>query len=85
MTLPLPRFIEPASIDIGDTVRASWKVGDVEHTRTGVVGSIEAVALQRVVYSKSGEEIYRYLIGSRKLRVTLLKEAPAEKPALFNM
>ena len=40
-TLPLPRFVDPASVDEGDTIRVTWKVGDVEHTRTGTVARIE--------------------------------------------
>ena len=77
-TLPLPRFVEPASIDEGDTIRVVWKVGDVEHSRTGKVGRIIHDNCYRTFVSPDGNEIVRFGRNTR-LRFTLLAEAPPKK------
>ena len=84
--LPLPRFVDPASVSEGDTVRVTWKVDDVEHTRTGTVDKIER-RFGWIFYTPHGHEIAHVQRNSRvKARVTLLSEAkPAQTESLFEM
>lgn len=87
MPLPKVRFISPASIRIGDTVRAVWKVKDVEHTRTGTVAKREYEGGMRVLYTRQGEELFRWHPAhDKEIRVTLLKEAvDTSQPTLFDV
>ena len=83
--LPLPRYVEAASISEGDTIRAVWAVGDVEHTRTGTVARIVASrgTRSRSYVTEQGNEIVHWTPDSR-VRFTLLAEAKQEAPALFD-
>lgn len=84
-TLPLPRFVEPASIDEGDTIRVTWKVLDVEHSRTAKVGRIIDEGPYKMIVSPEGQEIVRFN-RQTKLRFTLLAEAsPTKSEPLFEM
>ena len=78
--LPLPRYVEPASIDEGDTIRVTWKVLDVEHSRTGRVARIIDEGFYKYFVTEQGQEIVRYNRKS-KLRFTLLAEAPVREQA----
>ena len=79
-TLPLPRFVDPASVDEGDTIRVTWKVGDVEHTRTGTVARIER-RYGWIYITEQGNEIAHVQRSTNKrVRVTLLAEADKSKP-----
>ena len=86
-TLPLPRFVEAASVDEGDTIRVTWHVDDVEISRTAKVARIREDERGKVFYSPKGNEICainRY--NPRNIRVTLLATGPAQKqPTLFEM
>lgn len=86
-TLPLPRYVEPASIDEGDTIRVTWKVDDVEITRMAKVARIREDERGRVFYSPNGNEICAVARSNpRKLRFTLLAEAPpTRQEALFEI
>jgi len=86
-TLPLPRYVEPASIDEGDTIRVTWKVDDVEISRTAKVDRIREDSRGKVFYSPNGNEICSVSRDNpRRIRFTLLAEAPAPKPEpLFDM
>ena len=84
-TLPLPRYVEAASIDEGDTIRVTWKVLDVEHSRTAKVGRVIDEGPYKLIVSPEGQEIARF-DRQAKLRFTLLAEAPARNPEpLFEM
>lgn len=72
--LPLPRFIDPASIDIGDTVRVAWEVEDILISRTGTVARREYEGGMRVLYTKGDAEIFRWH-PNHKVKVTLLEKA----------
>lgn len=74
--LPLPRFIDPASIAIGDMIRITWTVGAVEHTRTAIVADRQYEGPDRVLTAKDGQEIMRWHPAHKHGRVTLLKESP---------
>lgn len=79
--LPEPRYITPASIDVGDTIRATWKVGDVEHSRTARITHIH----DRVFFAADGQEVFRWNPAS-KIRVTLLAKAEIDtRVALFDV
>lgn len=84
-TLPLPRYVEAASVDEGDTIRVTWKVGDIEHTRTAKVGRIVHDRFSKQFLSPQGNEICR-TGHNTKLRFTLVAEheAPAEQLSLFD-
>lgn len=83
-TLPLPRFVDAASVDEGDTIRVTWSVGDIEHTRTAKVGRIVNDRFSKQFLSPQGNEICRTGHGS-KLRFTLVAEHEAPAEALFEM
>lgn len=78
--LPLPRYTHPANIEIGDLIRAVWKVGDVEHSRTATVHKREYEGADRVLLAADGQEIMRWHPAHTGPRVTLLREAEAVKP-----
>lgn len=83
--LPLPRFVSPASVSEGDTIRVTWNVGDVEHTRTGKVARIER-RFGWVFITPDGHEIAHVMRDNRtRTRVTLLAEAKQESTPLFEM
>lgn len=71
--LPEPRYITPASIDVGDTIRATWKVGDIEHSRTARIADIN----DRVFFATDGQEVFRWN-PEAKIRVTLLAKAETD-------
>lgn len=84
--LPIPRYVDPASVDEGDTIRVTWKVGDVEHTRTGKVGAIhDSLGTPvKVFVTPQGNEIARVTPENRsRVKVTLLEKSPAREPTLF--
>lgn len=83
-TLPVPRFVDAASVDEGDTIRVVWKVGDVEHTRTGTVARIisEHGTRVRSFITPQGNEIIHWTPESRA-RFTLVAEATQTQEGLF--
>lgn len=83
MTNRLPRYVSPASVDEGDTIRVVWKVGDVEHTRTGNVERIER-RYGWIFYSPEGHEI-AHVARDGRARVTLLDIATKKEPTLFEV
>lgn len=84
--LPLPRFVSLASVDVGDTVRATWQVGDVEHSRVGTVYRVLYEHGTKLLISAEGETICQARVTSKAVRVTLLKQAEKPSgPALFEM
>lgn len=69
----LPRYENPASVEVGDTIRVAWKVGDVEMTRTGKVRRIVDMGQLLGFYTDAGHEIFRWSVaGEFQPRVTLL-------------
>lgn len=72
-TLPLPRFVDAESVEEGDTIRVTWKVDDVEHTRTGKVARIHHMHGSRVrsFVTAGGQEIVLFTPDT-KARFTLL-------------
>lgn len=79
--LPHVRYINAASVEIGDTVKVSWKTDDVEHTRVGIVAKRDYEGGMRVFYSPKGIEIFRWHPAhDKEYRVTLLNrvEHPQE-------
>lgn len=82
--IPRVHYIDPASIDVGDTIRATSHAGDVETTHTGKVGKIIFEGPVRVVLSRQGIELTRWQPGVKHDTITLLDKAPAAEPALFD-
>lgn len=80
-TLPLPRYVEAASVDEGDVIRVTWKVGDIEHTRTAKVGKIVNERFSKQFISPEGNEICR-TGHNTKLKFTLLAEHEEPQPTL---
>jgi hypothetical protein len=78
---PDPRFITPASIDVGDTIRVTWKVGEVEHSRVAKISHIH----DRTFFAPDGQEVFRWEPSNRKVRVTLLDKANAVQQTLPGM
>ena len=83
-TLQLPRYIEPASVDEGDTVRIVWRIDDVEISRTGRVDRVRDTLAGKVFYTPNGNELFTFQAG-RNARVTLLATNETPQPALFDM
>lgn len=73
--LPLPRYVEAASVDEGDTIRVTWKVGDVTHSREGTVARIVNGQVTKQFISRDGNMIAEITPSVKKVRVTLLAEA----------
>lgn len=86
-TLPLPRYVLPESIDEGDTIRVTWIVGDLEHTRMGKVGRIHTDTGSRIksFVTVQGNEICRHDPNNGRARFTLLAEADKPQEALFEV
>ena len=85
MTLPLPRFIQPAAVIVGQTIRVTTKTGDVERTATAKVGRIVHGQSGSTFISVNGNEFGWFRYGS-PIRVTLLKESAREpEPTLFDL
>lgn len=78
--VPLPRYVEPASVDEGDVIRVTWKVGDVTHTREGKVGRIVNGKLTRQFISPDGNMIAELGYQKPRVRVTLLAEGEKHAP-----
>lgn len=77
--LPVPRYVNPASIDVGDVIRITWKEGDVEHTLSGEVGAIHG----RTLSTSQGLHLLTWVPGKMSYRVTLLAKAEAAQTPLF--
>lgn len=73
--LTLPRYISPASIAIGDTVKVSWEIDDIEHTRSGTIVERQYEGSMRVFTTLSGAELFRWHPTHKEFKVTLLSEA----------
>lgn len=76
----LPRYENPASVEVGDTIRVAWKAQDVEMTRTGKVFRIIDMGQLTGFYTENGVEIFRWSVaGDFQPRVTLLavEETPS--------
>ena len=58
--LPQVRFLNPASIEVGDTVRTTWKTGDIEHSRVGRIAKREYDNSMRVFLTHDGQELFRW-------------------------
>jgi len=81
----LPRYIEPASIELGDFIRVVWVSGDIEHTRTAHVAKREYEGQMRVLYTRDGQEIFRWLPGLKNVRVTLLDKVRPLTQSMLDM
>jgi len=83
----LPRFITPASINIGDTIKVEWETPDVTHTRTGVVAKREYDGHMRVYTTKNGTELFRWHPSHKEHKITLLAIAKSAdtQQALFDL
>lgn len=73
----IPHKIPAESIKEGDTITASWKVGEVEHTRTGKVARIlfDHGKRSRSFIASDENEILHWAPGSRVV-MTLVAETP---------
>jgi len=67
-----PRFIEPASVEIGDYIRVSWSAQGIDHTRTAVVYRRIDDGELRGFFTQEGTEIMSWVPGGKNARVTLL-------------
>jgi len=84
--LAQPRYIRPENIRIGDTIRATWTVGEVEHSRVATVHKRDYEGADRVLFARDGQEILRWHPAHKGPRITLIAEAPDEpQPMLFDM
>jgi hypothetical protein len=63
---------------LGDTIRVTWKVGEVEHSRVAKIAHIH----ERVFYAPDGQEVFRWDPANKKVRVTLLDKAAAIQQTL---
>lgn len=77
--LPTPRYVNPASIDLGDVIRVTWKEADVEYTLSGEVGAIHG----RTLSTPQGAHLLTWEPGKMGYRVTLLAKAEAPQTPLF--
>jgi len=86
LTLPktstLPRFINPASIDVGDVIRVSWRAGGVEHARTARVHRRVDEGATSVFFTEEGYEIFHWVPGVNHVRVTLIEVAKRQPSTL---
>lgn len=81
--LPLPRFINPANVDIGDVVRVSWEAGGILHTRTARVYRKVDEGGYQMLYNEEGYEIMHWSAATdKKVRVTLIAKAEAQHSML---
>lgn len=69
----LPRYENPASVEVGDTIRVAWKTGDIEHTRTAKVYRKVDDGPYDIFFTEDGHEIFRWMVsGKFQPRITLL-------------
>lgn len=69
----LPRYENPASVEVGDTIRVAWSAGGVEHTRTGRVHRIIEEGPVLLFVTREGHEIFHWMVaGTWQPKVTLL-------------
>lgn len=87
--LPHVRYITPASVDVGDTIRVTWATGDIERSVVAVVHRVDVEYSGSIFYAPDGQEIFRWAPGlERRYRVTLLnrREAPqTQLPGMVNL
>lgn len=78
--------VDAASIDEGDHITATWKVGDVEHTRSGRVQRIIRGRQNRSLsfVTKSGNEIVLWTPSSR-VTFVINRKAPVAQTPLFDV
>ncbi len=78
--------VDAASIDEGDHITATWKVGDVEHSRTGRVHRIIRSPENRAMsfITKSGNQIVLWTTDSR-VTFVINRKAPVAQVPLFDV
>lgn len=79
------RYITPASIEIGDTIRVTWKTGDITHSRAAKVSAREYEGSMRVFTAEDGQEILRWHPSYNAQKVTLLDRAPRPQETLAGL
>ena len=88
MRKPLPRvrYIEPASVQPGDLIRATTRSGDLETSHVGRVGRIHYEGPVRIILTPDGQEIMRWQPMVKYGKVTLLETGPGMQPEpMFDM
>lgn len=81
--LPLPRFINPASVEIGDLIKVAWSAGGIEHTRTARVYRRIDDGAVRAFFTREGVEIMHWLPEQdKKVRITLIEKAKVKETML---
>jgi len=71
------KFILPASIQIEDVIKVTFKESDgIIVEKTARVARREYIGQERVYYTHGGGEIFRWCPGHRAPRITLLSAAP---------
>ena len=85
-----PVYIDPSCIDIGDTIRVTFKVGDVTVTNVGTVADIDRYGITRRIISGEGVIIGTWRTtdsGRKRLRVERIRKHVAETmlPMLANI
>lgn len=70
---PEPRYITPASIQLGDVVKARIVDGAITVEKTAVVVSRDYLGSMRVFSASDGQEIFRWHPEHGEQRVTLLE------------
>lgn len=86
------KFIKAETIRIGDTIRVTWKDGDVTCSRVGVVAYRDHVArgtyyytahMTTLLYRNGNLQPLDPVNGKEHVTITLLDTAPELAPALF--
>lgn len=77
---------EVASIQEGDTIRASWRVGGVTHTRAGKVARIihGRGNRSRSFVTREGDEIVHWTPDSR-VTFVITTQAPVAQTPMFEV
>lgn len=81
----VPRFIDPANIQIGDVIRVSWEAQGIQHTRTARVYRRIDDGPVRELYTAEGTQIMSWTPGGKNARVTLLEVMPQQTETLDDL
>lgn len=81
-----PEIVPVETIGVGDVVRSTTMVNDVETTRKGRVANIRVLGVHRLAESEQGTEIVRYnVVNPRGVHCEMVERYNPLQPGLFEV
>jgi len=80
-----PRYTEPASVEVGDTIRVTWHDKGIEHIRIATVWRRLDDGDVRAFFTEAGAEIMHWIPGDRRNAKVVLMNRPERIDSLTEL